>query len=159
MSQFITESIVAHGSPLAEWLTSSIDALKFIITNSFLVVGSAFSALFMIMVLRVFVKAMKGLNFSELFREDVTLNLSLTKFWTNIAYFTATVAFVGKVFISPNTSDSENMLWLIYLGVVGSNAIASRWLGLKYAGAIAGNTPQSTVTTQVTSVETTPQPK
>ena len=107
--------------------------LKFLITNAFLVVGSAFAALFMIMVLRVFVKGMRGLDWTELFRGDVKKEISLTKFWTNIAYFTATVAFVGKVFLSQGTTDADNMLWMIYLGGVGSNAIAAKWLGLKYA--------------------------
>lgn len=84
---------------------------------------------------------MHGLDWSELFRGDVKKEISLTKFWTNIAYFTATIAFVGKIFMSQGTSDSDNMLWLIYLGGVGSNAIAAKWLGLKYAGAYQ-NTPQ-----------------
>lgn len=150
MSQLIAESVIAQASPLLPWLTDGVNMLKFMITNSFLVVGSGFAALFMLMVLRVFVKAMKGLDWTELFREDVTPNLSLTKFWTNIAYFTATVAFVGKIFMSQGTTDTDNMLWLIYLGGVGSNAIASKWLGLKYAGAIQSNQPPQPQASTVT---------
>lgn len=111
------------------------NVFKFMVSNAFLMVGSAFAALFMIMVLRVFVKGLRGLDFGELFRGDVKKELSLTKFWTNIAYFTATVAFIGKIFMTPGTSETDNILWLIYLGGVGSNAIAAKWLGLKYAGA------------------------
>jgi hypothetical protein len=141
MSQLITESIVAQVTPLASWVTETLSAIQFLITNSFLVVGALFAFLFMLTVLRVFVKGLKGLDYGDLFRGDVTQSLSLTKFWTNIAYFTATVAFVGKIFMSTGTSDNQNILWCIYLGGVGSNAIASKWLGLKYAGAIQGTTP------------------
>lgn len=141
MTQFITDSIVAAQgvTPTEKWVEEIISTLKFMVSNAFLVVGACFASVFMIVVLHVFVKSLKGLDWSEMFKGDVGREVSLTKFWTNIAYFTATVAFVGKVFMTQGTSDTENMLWLIYLGGVGSNAIASKWLGLKYSDAITSS--------------------
>lgn len=53
-------------------------------------------------------------------------NLSHTKVWSNIAYAAGTFKFV--------TTDVSADIWLIFLGVVGSAQIASKYLSLKYKG-------------------------
>lgn len=141
MSQFIANGVIAQAAPLVPWITNVAETLRFIVANSIIIAGSIFASACIIMVLHVFVKGLKGLDFGDMFRGDVKQEVSLTKFWTNIAYFTATVAFIGKIFMSPGTTEADNILWLIYLGGVGSNAIAAKWLGLKYAGAMT-NPPQ-----------------
>ena len=102
--------------------------------NAFTIVGGAFSVAFMIVVFFIFVKALKGSNLQDLFEGVAKKQLSMTKFWTNVAYFSATVAFLAANLISKSSGDGMVMIWLIYLGTVGANAIASKWLALKYSG-------------------------
>ncbi|MBD3842618.1 MAG: hypothetical protein IE909_12180 [Campylobacterales bacterium] len=52
--------------------------------------------------------------------------LSHTKIWSNIAYLAGTYKFI--------TTDVNGDIWLIYLGVVGSAQVASKYLSLKYKG-------------------------
>ena len=54
-----------------------------------------------------------------------TGRVSHTKAWSNIANATAT-AVVAKVYILSNHTDPE--LLALYLGIVGSHAIASKYL-------------------------------
>ena len=53
---------------------------------------------------------------------------SHTKVWANIAYATATGAFIYVVYVGTDT----DMIWLIYLGVVGASATASKFLSMRY---------------------------
>jgi hypothetical protein len=69
---------------------------------------------------------------TELFKDETTDHLSHTKFWSNIAYFAATLAFLSLNLFSATIPDSLEMIWLIYLGVVASNAVASKWIRYKY---------------------------
>lgn len=52
--------------------------------------------------------------------------LSHTKVWSNIAYAAGTYKFI--------TTDVNADIWLIFLGVVGSAQVASKYLSLKYKG-------------------------
>ena len=81
-----------------------------------------------------FVKANGQLNLKELFVDAKTGHLSHTKYWSNIAYLTSTVAFIIlNVFqIDKLDAGSITMLWLIYLGVVASSAMASKLISYKY---------------------------
>lgn len=106
---------------------------KFLAANAFIVVGGTFAAAFMILIFIIFVKALKGSNLSDLFKAETSNELSMTKFWTNVAYFSATLAFLAFNLLNQESGESVVMLWLVYLGVVGSSAIASKWLSLKYA--------------------------
>ena len=54
-------------------------------------------------------------------------SLSHTKIWSNIAYGAGTYKFCMTPNISPD-------IWLIYLGVVGSAQVASKFLSLKFQG-------------------------
>jgi len=57
-----------------------------------------------------------------------TGQLSHTKLWANIAYASATGAFLYAVYAGTATAD----IWLVYLGVVGASATASKYLSLKF---------------------------
>jgi len=89
----------------------------------------------MVIIFVIFVKALRGSNLSDLFVGERKGELSMTKFWTNVAYFAATLAFLAFNLMNQGTGQGDNnvMLWLVYLGTVGANAIASKWLALKYA--------------------------
>lgn len=85
----------------------------------------------MILILGIFVKALFGSDLRDLFKGEIKRELSMTKFWTNVAYFAATLAFLAAN-LSPGGNGADEMIWLIYLGTVGSTAIASKYLALKY---------------------------
>ena len=53
--------------------------------------------------------------------------ISHTKFWANIAYLAGTIKFI---MLESPTSD----IWMIYLGVVGGAAIASKFIEKKFTG-------------------------
>lgn len=75
------------------------------------------------------------MDMTELFKNDVNDRLSHTKFWSNVAYFAATVAFLNlNLFNSGNVSGVLEAVWVIYLGVVASNAVASKWISHRYKG-------------------------
>jgi hypothetical protein len=73
------------------------------------------------------------MNLKDLITDAGTGQLSHTKLWANIAYASATVAFLYAVHKDSATAD----VWLIYLGVVGASATVSKLLSLKYGGAAA----------------------
>ena len=51
--------------------------------------------------------------------------VSHTKLWSNIAYLAGTIKFI----MIPNpTAD----IWMAYLGIVGSAAMASKFISMKY---------------------------
>jgi hypothetical protein len=74
----------------------------------------------------------RRIDMTELFKDETSNHLSHTKFWSNIAYFAATLAFLSLNLFSTTIPDSLEMIWLIYLGVVASNAVASKWISYKY---------------------------
>lgn len=61
---------------------------------------------------------------------DVNGSTSHTKIWASIAYGIATYKFA----ITPNL-DAD--IWLVYLGVVGGAALASKLISYKFGGANA----------------------
>jgi hypothetical protein len=80
-------------------------------------------------------KAGRKMDMTELFKNEKTGLLSHTKFWSNVAYFAATLAFLNlNLFNSGAVSGVLEFIWVIYLGVVASNAIASKWISYKYSG-------------------------
>jgi hypothetical protein len=133
MADPVTENITqaVHSSHWTEGLAFA----KWFAANAFIVVGGTFAAAFMILIFTIFVKALRGSNLSDLFVGEQKGQLSMTKFWTNVAYFSATLAFLAFNLLNQESGESQVMLWLIYLGTVGANAIASKWLALKYAPA------------------------
>lgn len=66
----------------------------------------------------------------DLITDCATGQLSHTKLWTNIAYLSATLAFLNATLFSDAPPESE--IWLIYLGVVGAHNVSSKILSLKY---------------------------
>lgn len=68
------------------------------------------------------------MRLSELFTDANGLHLSHTKLWANIAYASATGAFIYGAWQNQLSAD----IWLIYLGVVGGAATASKFLSLRY---------------------------
>lgn len=66
----------------------------------------------------------------ELITDCTTGNLSHTKIWANIAYLSATVAFVGETIFSDQQVEPD--IWLIYLGVVGGHGALSKFISMKY---------------------------
>ncbi|MDP2786627.1 MAG: hypothetical protein Q8O79_00910 [Pseudomonadota bacterium] len=68
------------------------------------------------------------MKLADLIRDAGTGQLSHTKAWANAAYAVGTAAFVWQVYKGSATAD----IWLIYLGVVGASATASKFLSLRY---------------------------
>jgi hypothetical protein len=66
---------------------------------------------------------------SDLIRDAGTGQMSHSKLWANVAYLTGTLAFAWTVYKGTATAD----IWLIYLGVVGASATASKWLSMRYS--------------------------
>lgn len=64
----------------------------------------------------------------ELITDAGTGLLSHTKLWQNIAYLTATGAFIYMAYAG--TASAE--IWLVYLGVIGASATASKFLSMRY---------------------------
>lgn len=99
-----------------------------------MLVGALFASVFTGFILVVFIRAISKVDLTNLFKRDGTDEISSTKFWTNVAYCAATMAFLAMSLLnsSSNNLDSQSVIWLIYLGVVASNAVASKWMSLKY---------------------------
>lgn len=75
----------------------------------------------------------RGIDLSVLYKSEFTGRLSHTKFWTNIAYFAATLAFINMNLFTPvKDTGSLEIIWVIYLGIVASDNIATKYLLLKY---------------------------
>lgn len=66
----------------------------------------------------------------DLITDCATGQISHTKLWTNIAYLSATLAFLRLTLVSSDPPNPE--IWLIYLGVVGAHNVASKVLSMKY---------------------------
>jgi hypothetical protein len=68
------------------------------------------------------------MKLSDLVTDAGTGMLSHTKIWANVAYASATAAFLYEVY--KNTATPE--IWLIYLAGIGASATLSKLLSLKY---------------------------
>jgi hypothetical protein len=62
--------------------------------------------------------------------------VSHTRFWHNVAQCAGTFGFVWKV--CQGTDSPE--IWLIYLGIVGVSATASKLIAMKYGAGTQGDT-------------------
>jgi hypothetical protein len=113
--------------------------LAAILPHLFPVVGAVFSFLFMTVVVFILIKGIRGIRVADLF--EFGGEASLSKFWQNVAYAAATIAFLA-VNISGNlTGGTLEVVWLIYLGVVASNAVLSKWISVKYDRGASDETP------------------
>ena len=110
-----------------------LPTLNPLLQNPFVLISSIFVCIFLLALTFVLFKSLKKFNMADLFVENTTNKLSHTKFWSNIAYFAATIAFLSLNLFSTHTdSGGMEIISLIYLGVVASNAVASKWIAYKY---------------------------
>lgn len=70
------------------------------------------------------------MNWRDIITDAGTQQVSHTKLWANIAYLTATIAIGWAAYKGSLSAD----LLLIYLGIVGASATASKFLSLRYGG-------------------------
>lgn len=83
-----------------------------------------------------FFNALRKVDLSSLFLTDDPLaprKVSATKFWTSVAYFVATVAFLSANFIAPVGATLE-FIWIIYLSTVAGHAAFSKWITSRVPG-------------------------
>jgi hypothetical protein len=64
----------------------------------------------------------------ELVTDSSGQTLSHTKFWANVGYLAATVAFLKQAWGGSSNVD----IWWAYLGCVAGASTASKYLSLKY---------------------------
>ena len=69
------------------------------------------------------------MELKDLIKDSATGDMSHTKLWANIAYASGTAAFLYAAVKGTASGD----IWLIYLGVVGASATASKFLSLKFS--------------------------
>lgn len=106
-----------------------------LLSNPFILISSIFVTIFLLVLTYILFKSLQKINVADLFIESSSQKISHTKFWSNIAYFASTIAFLSLNLFSNNaTSGGMEIIWLIYLGVVASNAVASKWISYKYSG-------------------------
>lgn len=92
-----------------------------------------FMAAFIIMLLWGFVKGVARMSMKDLFIDERSGHISHTKYWSNVAYLSATVAFlVLNLFYFKEIEKYVELLWIIYLGVVASSATISKLISYKY---------------------------
>lgn len=109
---------------------------------SSLVIG--FMVAFIIALFVGFVKGMSRIDPKHLFTDGTSGRISHTKYWANVAYLSATVAFlIINLFYFKEAKDQIEVLWLIFLGVVASNSSLSKFIGLKYGAQAKDQTERS----------------
>ena len=108
----------------------TVAMIQALASSLFLIVGGVFAAVFMGLILVVFVKALKKTDLTDLFKNDNNAQMSITKFWSNVAYCAATIAFLAMNLLTP--TGAGEVIWLIYLGIVASNAVAAKFINMKY---------------------------
>ena len=109
-----------------------LETLPLILPFVFQLVGATFAVVFVTILTIILLKGIGTINVSDLFRSSGDGGTSLTKFWQNIAYMAATIAFLAVNIAGGIPGASIEIIWVIYLGVVASNAVLSKWLSLKY---------------------------
>lgn len=133
--------------------TQTVELWTLIVENFFTVVTTSFVGLFMIIIAWFMIKGMKQLNLTSLYLEDGTV--SSTKFWSSVAYFIATVAFLAINILNPASAALE-FVWAIYLATVAGHATFSKFISKKYA--IAQETRQERFPVQYGPYYDDPQP-
>lgn len=112
------------------------ETLPAILPFAFPLVGAGFAVVFIVILMIILLKGIRSINVNDLFQSSGDGGTSLTKFWQNVAYMAATIAFLA-VNISAGAGAgiagaSIEMIWVIYLGIVASNAVLSKWISVKY---------------------------
>ena len=104
-----------------------------LLSNPFVLISSIFVTIFLLVLTFILFKSLHNINVADLFIEGNTKKISHTKFWSNIAYFASTIAFLSlNLFSAQGATSGMEIIWLIYLGVVASNAVANKWISYKY---------------------------
>lgn len=109
-----------------------LEMLPLILPYAFQLIGVVFAAIFLIALLVVLLRGARTINARELFSSAADGGTSITKFWQNVAYAAATVAFLAINITGNVAGASLEVIWLIYLAVVASNAVLSKWISVKY---------------------------
>lgn len=99
---------------------------------STLTLDKAFSVGLTVILAFILLKAIHGLDLSEMFESHGSGKISHTKFWSNVAYLVGTISFI-KINFSEHPPEYLPELWLFFLGVIGGNSAVSKWISLKYA--------------------------
>lgn len=107
---------------------------ELVITNIFPLLSAIFLILFIIVFSFMFIKALKNIDLSDLLTHEGTKVASHSKLWSSVAYFAATISFLAMNIIPGIAAQggSLELIWMIYLGIVASNAVASKWISMKY---------------------------
>lgn len=105
-----------------------MEFFKYIVEHGYAVVTTAFAVSFTVLLFVFFIKAARHADMTDLFRDKHKGYISHTKFWSNVAFLAATIAFLN---ININDKASAE-LWAIYLGTVASQTLISKFIGAKY---------------------------
>ena len=98
---------------------------------STLTLDKAFSVGLTLVLAFILLRAIHGLDLSEMFESHGSGKISHTKFWSNVAYLVGTISFI-KINFSEHPPEYLPELWLFFLGVIGGNSAVSKWISLKY---------------------------
>lgn len=108
------------------------EILPIILPHAFQFIGVLFAVVFMVILLIILLKGINTIDVRDLFSSAADGGTSLTKFWQNVAYAAATIAFLAINITGQVSGASLEIIWLIYLAVVASNAVLSKWISVKY---------------------------
>lgn len=100
------------------------------ITNTITAFGYLTISLIIAFLFAILFYAARKRDMSDLYSSDGSGKVSHTKFWANVAYFVSTIAFL-KINFDHTQTHLIPEIWLIYLGVVASNASVSKWIAVK----------------------------
>lgn len=117
--------------------------LKNFVKDGSSAVVMCFMLIFIVVQMWVFIKGTLSINIKSLFQDDHTNKTSHVKYWANVAYLSATISFLTiNLFYFKESVQYIEILWLIYLGVVASNATVSKLISYKYNGAVSQQASQ-----------------
>lgn len=92
--------------------------------------GLIVSAVFITMMTVILYKSLKGRDVTQLMVDPATDKFSHHKFWTNIAYLLASIAFIRFNF-APDQSQYIVEIWLVFLTVIGGTDVFSAFMKYK----------------------------
>lgn len=108
---------------ILNWL-SSLTATAYITAFGLLV-----SSIFVFFVLNILSKSLNGVKLDGMMK-DQNGKFSQHHFWSNIAYFLASIAFIKYNFTTEEVSYIVE-IWIIYLTVIGGVDVFSSWIKYK----------------------------
>lgn len=108
------------------------ETLPIILPFAFQLVGAGFAVVFIVILLIILLKGIGTISVRDLFQSSGDGGTSLTKFWQNVAYMAATISFLAINIAGSVSGASIEMIWVIYLGIVASSAVLSKWIAVKY---------------------------